>query len=73
MKYLIVALFICSLLGVCFLSLNYLWAWFPIDYGNVGRIVLSVLVLLLAITGLAMIFSGAFARNPNHPSVGKRG
>lgn len=72
MKYFISTLFIVSLVGVCFLSLNYLWGWLPIDYGTVGKIVLSALILLLAITGLAMIRSGAFARNPAHPSVGKK-
>ena len=72
MKYFIVALFILSLLSVCFLSLNYLWAWFPISYGGVAKITLSVLILLLVLTGLAMIFNGAFSENPNHPKVGKK-
>lgn len=72
MKYCIVGFFILSLLGVCFLSLNYLWGWFIVDYGDVGKIMFSVLIFLLMITGLAMIFSSAAEVNPNHPKVGKR-
>lgn len=72
MKYFIVALFIVSLLSVCFLSLNYLWGWFPIDYGVLAKVIFSGFVILLAITGLAMIFSGATAEKPSQPNVGKR-
>ncbi|MCL7987076.1 hypothetical protein M8998_03870 [Sphingobacterium sp. lm-10] len=72
MKYFIVVVFILSLLGVCFLCLNYLWAWFPVDYGQVMKIILSGLILLLVLTGLAMLFSSALGENPNHPSVGKK-
>jgi len=72
MKYFIVTLFILSLLAVCLLSLNYLWAWFPVDYSQVAKIAFSVLIVLLAITGLAMIFSSASGKNRNQPNVGKR-
>lgn len=72
MKYIIVAIFILSLLSVCFLSLNYIWAWFPVNYGDVMKVAISILIPLLVMTGLVMIFSGAFAQNPNHPNVGKK-
>lgn len=72
MKYSLVALFILSLLSVCFLSLNYIWDWFAIDYSQVMKLTFSALILLLAITGLAMIFSGANSKNQNQPNVGKR-
>jgi len=72
MKYFVVALFTVSLLSLCFLSLNYIWTWFSIDYNIFAKVIVSMLVFLLAVTGLIMIFSGAFAKNPNHPIVGKK-
>ncbi len=72
MKYFITGLFILCLLAVCFLSLNYLWGWIPVNYGDVAKVALSILILLLAITGLAMIYKGGFDRNPDHKYVGKK-
>ena len=73
MKHFIVSLFVISLLAVSFLALNYLWDWVPIDYSTVLKVVISVLVLVMVSTGLAMVFSSAYAKNPNQPNVGKKG
>lgn len=72
MKYYITVLFALCLLAVCLLSLNYLWGWFPVNYGDVAKVALSLLILLLAVTGFAMIYKGGFSKNSDHKIVGKK-
>lgn len=72
MKQFIVSLFVISLLAVGFLALNYLWDWITIDYTTVLKVLVSVLVLVMISTGLAMVFSSAYPKNSKQPNVGKK-
>ena len=73
MKQLITFLFITSLCVIGFLALNYLWAWIYIDYSILVKVGITILVLALVITGLAMVQSTVKSgQRPNQPHVGKK-
>lgn len=73
MKQLITFLFIASLCVTGFLALNYLCAWIYIDYGNVVKVAITILVLTLVVTGLAMVQSTVKSgQRTNQPHVGKK-
>lgn len=72
MKHIIVFLFVVSLLVLGFVALNYIWDWVAIDYTAMVKVIISVFVVILIGTGLAMVFSAGYARSKNQPSVGKK-
>ncbi|TDQ81728.1 hypothetical protein [Sphingobacterium yanglingense] len=72
MKHIITFLFVVSLLVVGFVSLNYMWGWVAVDYTQLVKIAISVAVVIFIGTGLAMVFSAAYARPKNQQDVGKK-
>ncbi|ERJ59436.1 hypothetical protein [Sphingobacterium paucimobilis] len=72
MKHIITFLFIVSLLVVGFVSLNYMWNWVVVDYTQLVKVAISIFVVIFIATGLAMVFSAAYARPKNQSDVGKK-
>lgn len=73
MRHLITFLFVVSLLVLGFVSLNYIWNWFVIDYNLLAKGIISVFVILFIGTGLAMVFSTGYGRGrKNQQDVGKK-
>ncbi|MBL1411171.1 hypothetical protein [Sphingobacterium faecale] len=72
MKHIITFLFIVSLLVVGFVSLNYMWNWVVVDYTQLSKVAISIFVFIFIATGLAMVFSAAYARPKNQTDVGKK-
>lgn len=72
MKHIITFLFIVSLLVVGFVSLNYMWNWVVVDYTQLVKVAISIFVVIFIATGLAMVFSAAYARPKNQHDVGKK-
>lgn len=72
MKHIITFLFIVSLLVLGFVGLNYIWHWLDVDYTMLIKVAISVFVVIFIGTGLAMVFSAAYARPKNQQDVGKK-
>ncbi len=73
MKHIITFLFVVSLLVVGLVALNYMWGWVVVDYTKLLKVTISVFVVIFIVTGLAMVFSAAYARPKNQQDVGKKG
>ncbi|MDR2281660.1 MAG: hypothetical protein LBE37_00545 [Sphingobacterium sp.] len=72
MKHIITFLFVVSLLVVGLVALNYMWGWVVVDYTKLLKVTISVFVVIFIVTGLAMVFSAAYARPKNQQDVGKK-